>query len=61
MLFTQRVVVAVKGTAIEVTNTKMYITCPKCNKRQPISKFGFRMMANGEVRNQSWCIKCRNK
>lgn len=33
--------------------------CPKCGREKPISKFGFRKMGNGQVRNQSWCKDCR--
>ena len=50
-LFTQKVVLAVRGVAIEVRGNKVYITCPKCGERKPISKFGYRMMTSGEVRN----------
>jgi predicted RNA-binding Zn-ribbon protein involved in translation (DUF1610 family) len=60
-LFTQKVVLAVRGVAIEVKGNKVYLTCPKCGERKPISKFGYRMMTSGEVRNQSWCYKCRSK
>lgn len=34
-------------------------TCPKCEKEKPIKDFGYRKMENGQVRNQSWCRKCR--
>lgn len=60
-LYSQKVVIASSGTAIETNDTKVYITCPKCSKRKPLSKFGFRMMYTGEVRNQSWCTACRGK
>ncbi len=33
--------------------------CPKCKEEKPLSDFGFRKMENEEVRNQSWCKKCR--
>ncbi|WP_270350067.1 hypothetical protein [Megamonas funiformis] len=33
--------------------------CPKCNEEKPLSEFGFRKMQNGQIRNQSWCKKCR--
>jgi hypothetical protein len=61
MLFTQKLIIAAKGVAIEVRDTKVYIVCPKCHERKPLSKYGFRMMPNGEVRSQSWCTKCRSK
>ena len=34
-------------------------TWPKCEKEKPIKDFGYRKMENGQVRNQSWCKKCR--
>ena len=38
-------------------------TCPKCNKRKPISEFGLRAMREKEdqvvVRLQPWCGGCR--
>lgn len=35
--------------------------CPHCGKEKPLSEFGYRQMSkdSGEVRNQSWCKKCR--
>ncbi len=33
--------------------------CPKCEREKPISEFGFRDMGDGNIRNQSWCKKCR--
>ena len=35
--------------------------CPNCVKEKPISDFGYRKMANGQIRNQSWCRDCRSK
>ncbi|MBP1565280.1 MAG: hypothetical protein J6A58_05965 [Oscillospiraceae bacterium] len=36
-------------------------TCPHCGKDKPLSDFGYRKMNKDtdEVRNQSWCKKCR--
>lgn len=34
--------------------------CPKCHKTLPLSDFGYRNMGNNEIRNQSWCKKCRS-
>lgn len=39
-------------------------TCPKCEQEKPLSDFGFRNMGKNrddEIRNQSWCKKCRSK
>ena len=33
--------------------------CPHCGKEKPLSDFGFRKMANGQIRNESWCKACR--
>lgn len=33
--------------------------CPHCGVERPISDFGFRNMGNENIRNQSWCKKCR--
>jgi len=33
--------------------------CPNCKEEKPISEFGYRQMGSGEIRNQSWCKKCR--
>lgn len=34
--------------------------CPRCGKKKSLSDdFGMRTMADGSVRPQSWCIKCR--
>ena len=33
--------------------------CPNCKKEKPLSEFGFRKMADGQIRNQSWCKDCR--
>ena len=35
--------------------------CPHCEKDKPLSDFGYRKMKKDtdEVRNQSWCKKCR--
>lgn len=35
--------------------------CPNCKEEKPLSDFGFRNMGNGNIRNQSWCKKCRGK
>ncbi len=34
-------------------------TCPNCGETKPLSEFGYRNMGNDEIRNQSWCKKCR--
>lgn len=36
-----------------------YRICPHCHQLKILSAFGFRKMADGTVRNQSWCCKCR--
>lgn len=36
--------------------------CPHCGVEKSLSEFGFRKMKkeeNAEIRNQSWCKKCR--
>ena len=33
--------------------------CPKCGREKPLSKFGYRNMGDGTIRNQSWCKDCR--
>ena len=33
--------------------------CPKCRKEKPLSKFGYRNLGDGNIRNQSWCKSCR--
>lgn len=33
--------------------------CPRCGQTKPLSEFGWRDMGNGEVRNQSYCSRCR--
>ena len=33
--------------------------CSNCGKEKPLSEFGFRKMADGTIRNQSWCKDCR--
>lgn len=37
-------------------------TCPKCQRKRPMSKFGMRKMSpTGRVyRPQSWCVDCRS-
>ena len=35
--------------------------CPHCGMEKPLSEFGWRKMGNGEIRNQSWCRKCRSE
>ncbi len=32
-----------------------------CHQRQPLSCFGLRLMASGEIRVQAQCSLCRNK
>lgn len=33
--------------------------CPHCGEEKPLSEFGWRKMEKGNIRNQSWCKKCR--
>lgn len=33
--------------------------CPNCGKEKPLSEFGYRNMGDGNIRNQSWCKRCR--
>lgn len=33
--------------------------CPKCGEEKPLSEFGYTNMGDGNIRNQSWCKKCR--
>ena len=33
--------------------------CPHCGKENPLSDFGFRKMANGQIISESWCKACR--
>ena len=36
--------------------------CPNCGEEKFLDEeFGFRVMEDGTVRNQSWCEKCRGK
>ena len=51
----------VKVNASGYNGSEPTILCPNCDKEKPLSDFGYRKMGNGEIRNQSWCKKCRNK
>jgi len=43
-------------------NGKRVRVCPHCKKEKFLDEdFGFRVMEEGKVRNQSWCTKCRNE
>ncbi len=35
------------------------INCQHCGRYLQLRAFGLRKMANGEIRNQPWCIECR--
>jgi len=35
-------------------------TCTKCKRTKAATKFGLRKMADGTVRNQAQCCKCRS-
>ena len=39
--------------------TKELIICPKCGKDKNVESFGHRQDANGNIKLQSWCKKCR--
>jgi len=43
------------------SNGKVMRLCPNCKKEKPLEDFGFRIMDNNIIRNQSWCKKCRAK
>lgn len=38
---------------------ELFRVCPKCEKEKRMEDFGLRKMPSGEIRNQSWCKKCR--
>ncbi len=47
----------------DADRAEVFITmrCPRCRKSKPLRDFGLRRMADGRIRNQPQCVKCRAK
>ena len=53
-----------RGAAVyDADGNEVLITlmCLKCHKMRPLIQFGLRKMADGAIRNQPWCRKCRSE
>jgi hypothetical protein len=53
-----------RGAAVyDADGNEVLITlmCLKCRKMRPLAQFGLRKMADGAIRNQPWCRKCRSE